>query len=40
MRAFIAGCAVAVILAIVAAVVLNQLGFGSAETFSTGNVRL
>ena len=40
MRAFIASCAVAVVLAVVAAIVLNQLGFGSAETFSSGNVRL
>lgn len=40
MKAFIAGCAAALILAVVAAVVLNQLGIGSAEMFSTSNVRL
>ncbi len=40
MKAFIASCAAAVILAVVAAVVLNMLGYGSAEVYSTANVRL
>ena len=40
MRAFIAGCAGALLVAVVAAVVLNSLGFSSAEVYSTGNVRL
>lgn len=40
MKAFIAGCAAAVVLAVVAAVVLSMLGYGSAEVFSTANVRL
>jgi len=40
MKAFIAGCAAAVVLAVVAAVGLNMLGFGSAEVYSTANVRL
>lgn len=40
MKAFIAGCAGAVVIAVVAAVVLNSLGFSSAEIFSSDNVRL
>ena len=40
MKAFIAGCAAAVVLAVVAAVVLNMLGYGSAEVYSSSNVRL
>ncbi len=40
MKAFIAGCAAAVVLAVVAAVVLNMLGTGSAEVYSAANVRL
>lgn len=40
MRAFVASCAAAIVLAIVAAIVLNQLGFGSAEVYASGNVRL
>lgn len=40
MKAFIAGCAAALVIAVVAAVVLDQLGYGSAEVYSTGNVRL
>ncbi len=40
MKAFVAGCAAAVVLAVVAAVVLNQLGFGTAEVYATSNVRL
>ncbi len=40
MKAFIASCAAAVVLAVVAAVVLNQLGFGAAEVYATSNVRL
>ncbi len=40
MKALVAGCAAAVVLAVVAAVVLNQLGFGTAEVYATSNVRL
>lgn len=40
MKAFVASCAVVVVIAVVAAVILNQLGFGAAEVYSTGNVRL
>ncbi|MDJ0607939.1 MAG: hypothetical protein QNJ67_03120 [Kiloniellales bacterium] len=40
MRAFVASCATAIVLAIVAAVVLNMLGLGTAEVYSTPNVRL
>lgn len=40
MKAFVAGCAAAVVLAVVAAVILPQLGFSSAEVYSTSNVRL
>ena len=40
MKAFLAGCAAAVVLAVVAAIALNQLGFSAAEVYSTGNVRL
>lgn len=40
MKAFVASCAVAIVLAVVTAVVFNQLGFGAAEVYSTGNVRL
>ena len=40
MKAFVAGCAAAIVLAVVSAVVLDQLGFGAAEVYSTSNVRL
>jgi hypothetical protein len=40
MKAFIAGCAAAIVLAVVAAVALNMLGYGAAEVYATGNVRL
>lgn len=40
MRAFVAGCAAAVVLAIAAAIIMNQLGLGSAEVYATANVRL
>lgn len=39
MKAFIAGCAAAVVLAVVAAVALDQLGVSSQEAFSNQNVR-
>ncbi len=40
MKAFVAGCAAALVLAAVSAVVLNQLGFAAAEFYATSNVRL
>ncbi len=40
MKAFVAGCVAATLIAVVSAVVLGQFGFGSAEVYSTGNVRL
>ncbi len=40
MRAFIAGCAAAIVIAVVAFFVLDSLGLSSANVFSTSNVRL
>ena len=40
MYALIAGCLAAVVIAVVAAVALEQLGGSSADTYSTDNVRL
>ena len=40
MKAFIASCAAAVIIAVVTAVIFTQLGWDSAEVYSTSNVRL
>lgn len=40
MKAFIASCVATVVIAVLAAVILNQLGFGSAEVYATSNVRL
>ncbi len=40
MRAFIAGCAAAIVIAVVAFFVLDSLGLSSSNVFSTGNVRL
>ncbi len=40
MRAFIAGCVAAVAIAVVTAVIFGQIGTGTAELYSTGNVRL
>ena len=40
MKAFVASCVAAVLIAVVAAVIMNQFGFGSDEIYSTGNVRL
>jgi len=40
MRAFISGTAAMIAIAVVAAVVLNSLGFSAADSFSTVNVRL
>ncbi len=40
MKAFIASCAAAVIIAVVAAVIFNLFGWDSAEVYSTANVRL
>jgi hypothetical protein len=40
MKAFIASCAAAIGIAIVAFVVLNQFGYDAAELYSTSNVRL
>jgi len=40
MRAFISGTVAMIAIAVVAAVILNYLGFSAADTFSTVNVRL
>lgn len=40
MKAFLASCVAAVVLAIVSAVALDQLGMSSQQTYSTSNVRL
>ena len=40
MKAFIAGCGAAIILAVVSAVVLDQLGLSSQNVFQSPNVRL
>ena len=38
MKAFVAGCVAAVVLAVVAAVILNQLGLSSADVYSSTSV--
>ncbi|MEE8226284.1 MAG: hypothetical protein V3R30_05660 [Kiloniellales bacterium] len=40
MRAFIAGCAAAIVIAVVAFFVLDSLGLSVANVLSSGNVRL
>ena len=40
MKAFIAGCLAAILIAVGAAVALNQLGHSSANVYSTSSVRL
>jgi ABC-type uncharacterized transport system permease subunit len=40
MKAFIASCVAAIAVAVVAAVVMQQLGMSSADVYSTSNVRL
>lgn len=40
MKAFLAGCGGAIILAVIAAVVLDQLGLSSQNVFQSPNVRL
>lgn len=40
MKAFLLSCAVAVIIAVVAGVALDRLGYSSANVYSTSNVRL
>ena len=40
MKAFVAAVATAIVLAVVAAVVLDQRGDSSASVYSSGNVRL
>ncbi len=40
MRAFIAGCAAAIVIAVVAFFVLDSLGLSSSSVFSSGDVRL
>ncbi len=40
MKAFVASCAAAVIIAVVTAVIFSQLGWDSAEVYSSSNVRL
>ncbi|MDH3474976.1 MAG: hypothetical protein OEM59_14940 [Rhodospirillales bacterium] len=40
MKAFLLGCAAAVVIAVVAGVALDQLGYSSESVYSTSNVRL
>ena len=40
MRAFIGSCVAAVGIAVIAAVILSQIGVDTAEVYSSGNVRL
>ena len=40
MKAFIASCVAAIVIGVVAALVLNFLGFSSADVYSAGTVRL
>ena len=40
MKAFLAGCAAAVVIAVVAHFALQALGLTSADVYSSGNVRL
>ena len=40
MKAFIAGTAAAVVIAVAAGVIMNTLGLSTADTFVTPNVRL
>ena len=40
MKAFIAGCAVALVLAVAAHFALQAVGLTSADVYSSGNVRL
>jgi hypothetical protein len=40
MKAFIAGCLAAIVIAVAAAVILDQTGQSSAGAYSTSNVRL
>jgi len=40
MKAFLAGCAAAIVLAVVSAIILDQLGLSSAGVYQTPNVRL
>ena len=40
MKAFIASCLAAIVIGVVAAFVLEMMGFSSAEVSSAGNVRL
>ena len=40
MKAFIAGCAAAVVIAVAAHFILQAVGLTSADLYSTGNVRL
>lgn len=40
MKAFLAGTAAAIVIAVAAALVFQMFGFSAAEVFSTSNVRL
>ena len=40
MKAFLASCAAAIVIAVAAAFILDALGLSSADFYSTGNVRL
>ncbi len=40
MKAFVAGCLAAIVIAVAAAVVLDQIGLSSESAYSTSNARL
>lgn len=40
MKAFLSGTAVVIVIAVLAAVVLSGMESGTAQVFSTGNIRL
>ncbi len=40
MKAFLASCVAAIVIAVAAAFILDALGLSSADLYSTGNVRL
>ena len=40
MKAFIASCLAAIVIGVVAAFVLNYMGFSAADVYSASNVRL
>ena len=40
MKAFLASCTAAIVIAVAAWLIMNQLGMGTAELYSSSNVRL